>query len=205
MRLTMRASTITRKTKETDISVTIAIDGTGRFIGTTGIALFDHFLEQIATHGMIDIAIDVTGDLDVGGHHTVEDLGYCLGGAISSALGERSGICRFGNARVPMEHSLVEVDIDLVDRPLCDMGNFMDWSNPMSMALGDLDLNMFTCHFFRTMAMHGRFTLHVDMVRHGSNNHHLAEATYKAFGLALRRAAEIDPRRAGIPSSKGEM
>lgn len=194
----MRKAEIKRETKETKIFVSLNLDGSGQSTIETGIAFFDHMLEQIARHGQLDMEIRCTGDLEVDCHHTIEDTGLALGQALKEALGDKAGIARYGHSYVPMDESLARVVLDLSGRP------FLYFDAEFSCAsLGAYDCEM-TKEFFRAVSVNAGMTLHMEML-HGENNHHMTEALYKAFGRALRMAAEADPRVQGIPSTKGVL
>jgi imidazoleglycerol-phosphate dehydratase len=193
-----RASRIARKTRETDIVVEIALDGTGVANIATGIPFLDHMLEQLARHGLFDIAIRAEGDLHIDAHHTVEDVGIALGQALRDALGEKKGIRRYGHAYVPLDEALSRVVIDLSGRPGLEF--HVDFVRPM---IGTFDVDL-THEFFQGFVNHALVTMHVDNLR-GSNAHHQAETVFKAFARALRAAVEIDPRESGLPSTKGAL
>ncbi|MBI5095885.1 MAG: imidazoleglycerol-phosphate dehydratase HisB [Candidatus Hydrogenedentes bacterium] len=192
----MRAATIKRKTAETDISLTIALDGTGRSDCQTGIGFFDHMLTHLARHGLFDLDVKATGDLEIDAHHTVEDVGICLGKAFAQALGEPKGIARFGHAVIPMDETLAESVVDISGRP------FLVFRAELPKGrVGEFDCEL-TEEFFRAFAMNSRVSLHL-VLRYGSNAHHCIEGLFKAFARSLRRAVEIDARVTGIPSTKG--
>ncbi|MGR3526636.1 MAG: imidazoleglycerol-phosphate dehydratase HisB [Paracoccaceae bacterium] len=195
----MRTATITRKTAETDITVQIDLDGTGRYDNQTGVGFFDHMLDQLSRHALIDMTIRATGDLHIDDHHTVEDVGIALGQALTSALGDKRGIRRYGACHLPMDDAQVRAALDLSGRP------FLVWNVDMPTAkIGTFDTELVR-EFFQALATHGGITLHVDKL-HGFNSHHIAEATFKAVARALREAVEADPRRAdAIPSTKGSL
>lgn len=195
----MRKAQISRVTGETDITVGINLDGTGEKKIDTGIGFFDHMLDQIARHGMIDLSIKAKGDLEVDGHHTVEDVGIALGDAIAKALGDKKGVTRYGMSYVPLDEALSRVVLDLSGRP----GLVFEccFTAPM---IGALDSQLVR-EFFQGLVNHAGMTLHIDNIR-GENAHHQAETIFKAFGRALRMAVEPDPRAAGlIPSTKGVL
>ncbi|MDR3897915.1 MAG: imidazoleglycerol-phosphate dehydratase HisB [Duodenibacillus sp.] len=195
----MRKAQISRVTGETDITVGINLDGTGEKEIDTGIGFFDHMLDQIARHGMIDLSIKAKGDLEVDGHHTVEDVGIALGDAIAKALGDKKGVTRYGMSYVPLDEALSRVVLDLSGRP----GLVFEccFTAPM---IGALDSQLVR-EFFQGLVNHAGMTLHIDNIR-GENAHHQAETIFKAFGRALRMAVEPDPRAAGlIPSTKGVL
>lgn len=195
----MRKAQISRVTGETDITVGINLDGTGEKEIDTGIGFFDHMLDQIARHGMVDLSIKAKGDLEVDGHHTVEDVGIALGDAIAKALGDKKGVTRYGMSYVPLDEALSRVVLDLSGRP----GLVFEccFTAPM---IGALDSQLVR-EFFQGLVNHAGMTLHIDNIR-GENAHHQAETIFKAFGRALRMAVEPDPRAAGlIPSTKGVL
>jgi imidazoleglycerol-phosphate dehydratase len=195
----MRTATITRKTAETDITVQINLDGTGRYDNHTGVGFFDHMLDQLSRHALIDMTIRATGDLHIDDHHTVEDVGIALGQALTQALGDKRGIRRYGACLLPMDDAQVRAALDLSGRP------FLVWNLDMPTAkIGTFDTELVR-EFFQALATHGGITLHVDKL-HGFNSHHIAEAAFKAVARALREAVEPDPRRAdAIPSTKGTI
>lgn len=194
----MRKATLERKTNETSISVTLDLDGAGRSDCQTGIGFFDHMLDQLARHSMIDITVRATGDLQIDDHHTVEDTGIALGQALTHALGDKAGIGRYGSCLLPMDDALVRAALDL-SRPC------LVWNVAMPTAkIGSFDSELVR-EFFHAFAMQGNITLHIDQL-HGINSHHIAEATFKAVARALRQAVEPDPRRDGaVPSTKGAL
>ena len=194
----MRQAEIKRQTKETDITINVAIDGTGRVNVATGIGFFDHMLDHIARHGMFDLTLAAEGDLDVDAHHTVEDVGICLGKAFADALGTLAGVKRYGHAVVPMDEALAEVAVDLSGRPFL----VFDADLPRGM-LGEFDAEL-TEEFLRAFAVNARATVHV-ILRVGSNLHHCIEAVFKAFGRALDEASMLDARRKDVPSTKGTL
>ena len=195
----MRKATQDRKTTETDLSVSLDLDGTGRSDCQTGIGFFDHMLDQLARHSMIDITVRAKGDLQIDDHHTVEDTGIALGQALTRALSDKAGIQRYGSCLLPMDDALIRVALDLSARP------HLIWNVGMPTAkIGSFDSELVR-EFFQAFAVHGGITLHVDLL-HGVNSHHIAEATFKAVARALRQAVEPDPRRAGaVPSTKGAL
>ncbi len=194
-----RTATITRKTAETDITLTLDLDGTGQVKAETGIGFFDHMLTALARHGLFDLTVAAAGDLHIDAHHTVEDIGIVLGQALRQALGEKRGITRFGQATVPMDEALVEAVIDLSGRAFTSWA--VEFPRPM---LGGMDTQLFE-EFFRAFAGNGLFNLHV-VQRAGSNAHHVAEAAFKAVARALKMAVALEPRAAGaIPSTKGSL
>ena len=189
----MRRATVQRKTKETDISLTVVLDGSGKSAISTGVGFFDHMLDQIARHGLIDLAIQAEGDLHIDGHHTVEDVGITLGQAVARAVGDKKGIRRYGHAYVPLDEALSRVVIDFSGRP----GLVMNVPFKSGM-IGTFDSQL-AYEFFQGFVNHAGVTLH-------ENAHHQAETVFKAFARALRAALELDPRGAGqIPSTKGSL
>ncbi len=195
----MRTHTITRSTAETDITVTVNLDGTGAYDNETGVGFFDHMLDQLARHSLIDITVRAKGDLHIDDHHTVEDTGIALGQALAAALGDKRGITRYGACLLPMDDALVRCALDLSARP------YLIWNVEMPTAkIGTFDTELVR-EFFTALATHGGITLHVDML-HGINAHHIAEATFKSVARALRQAVETDPRKQdAIPSTKGAL
>ena len=194
----MRKAKMKRKTKETEITVEINIDGSGKSDIKTSIPFLDHMLELLAQHGLFDITLKAKGDIEVDYHHTVEDIGICLGEALREAGGDRAGIVRYGHAYVPLDEALSRVVLDLSGRP----GLEYHISFPKE-TVGGFDIELFK-EFFQAISNHGRITLHIDAIR-GDNNHHIIETVFKAFGRALRMAVESDPRVTGIPSTKGAL
>jgi len=199
MSLAPRSATIARRTTETDIKLTLALDGSGQAQIETGIGFFDHMLTSFARHGMFDLTVTARGDLHIDAHHSVEDVGIVLGQAFSEALGDKRGITRFGQALVPMDEALAEAAVDISGRA------HLAWSAKFGREqLGTMDTQLFE-EFFRAFAGNARLTLHVTS-RAGSNAHHVAESCFKAVARALRMAAAVDPRAAGaIPSTKGSL
>ena len=195
----MRSAKITRKTAETDISVEINLDGTGTYDNQTGVGFFDHMLDQLARHALIDMTISATGDLHIDDHHTVEDTGIALGQALSEAMGDKRGIRRYGSCLLPMDDALVRAALDLSARP------YLVWNVDMPTAqIGQFDTELVR-EFFQAFATHGGITLHVDAL-HGLNSHHIAEAAFKAVARSLRDALEVDPRKSdAVPSTKGTL
>jgi imidazoleglycerol-phosphate dehydratase len=194
-----RTSTLTRQTSETDISLTLDLDGSGRADIATGIGFLDHMLTALARHGLFDLAVRAKGDLHIDFHHTTEDVGIVLGRAFAQALGDKRGIARFGQALVPMDEALAEVAIDISGRPFLVWN--VDFQRPK---IGEMDTELFE-EFFRAFATNAAITLHVTR-RAGHNAHHVAEACFKAAARALRAAVAIDPRAAdAIPSTKGSL
>jgi imidazoleglycerol-phosphate dehydratase len=194
-----RTAEVTRNTAETQISVRVNLDGTGESRLATGIGFFDHMLDQIARHGLIDLDIQAAGDLHIDGHHTVEDVGITLGQAVALAVGDKKGLRRYGHAYVPLDEALSRVVIDFSGRP----GLVMHVPFKSGM-IGGFDSQL-AYEFFQGFANHAFVTLHIDNLR-GENAHHQAETVFKAFARALRMALELDPRMAGvIPSTKGSL
>jgi len=193
-----RKAEINRKTRETEIRVKLNLDGTGDSRVETGIGFFDHMLVLMAKHGLIDIEVCVKGDISVDAHHSIEDAGIVIGQAISGALGNKESIRRYGTAFVPMDEALAMVSLDLSSRP------FLYFDVPFSRAkIGEMESEMIE-EFLRAVSVHGGITLHIKML-HGKNNHHMAEAVFKAFGQAFREAASIDERIPGVFSTKGVL
>ncbi|MBK0394644.1 imidazoleglycerol-phosphate dehydratase HisB [Ramlibacter algicola] len=196
---TPRIAEVTRNTAETKITVKVNLDGTGQARLATGIGFFDHMLDQIARHGMVDLDIQAQGDLHIDGHHTVEDVGITFGQAVAQAIGDKKGIRRYGHAYVPLDEALSRVVLDFSGRP----GLVMNVPFKSGM-IGSFDTQL-AHEFFQGFANHAFVTLHVDNLR-GDNAHHQCETVFKAFARALRAAAELDPRAAGtIPSTKGSL
>ena len=194
-----RVADVQRNTSETQIRVHVNLDGSGKAQLSTGIGFFDHMLDQIARHGMIDLAIDAKGDLHIDGHHTVEDVGITLGQAVAQAVGDKKGIRRYGHAYVPLDEALSRVVVDFSGRP----GLVMNVPFKAGM-IGGFDSQL-AHEFFQGFANHALVTLHIDNLR-GENAHHQCETVFKAFARALRAAVEPDPRAAGIvPSTKGSL
>jgi imidazoleglycerol-phosphate dehydratase len=192
-----RRADIERTTGETEIRLSLDLDG-GEASVATGVGFLDHMLELLARHGGLGLTVEATGDLDTGAHHTTEDVGIALGQALDRALGDRSGIRRFGYMAVPMDEALAMCAIDISGRPLCVFEADLP---PVSIAGFDTEL---TEEFFRAMATNAKLTLHLG-TRYGSNAHHMIEACFKAFARALREAVELDPRESGVPSTKGTL
>lgn len=196
MRKKRRNVTVMRKTKETQVSLKLDLDGTGRRSIRTAIPFFDHMLSLLAYHGGIDLSVHAKGDIAVDAHHTVEDVGICLGDAIREALGEAKGIERYGAATVPMDEALVSVALDFSMRP------HLVFNVELRKArLGTFDPELVE-EFFKALSSHGRMTVHINL-HYGKNTHHMVEAVFKGFGRALKEAVSIDPRRTQIPSTKG--
>ena len=195
----MRQAQITRNTLETQISVKLDVDGTGKSALSTGLGFLDHMLDQVARHGMLDLDVTAKGDLHIDAHHTVEDVGITLGQAFAKAVGDKTGIRRYGHAYVPLDEALSRVVVDLSGRP----GLEFDIKFTRAM-IGEFDVDLIH-EFFQGFVNHALVTLHVDNLK-GDNAHHQAETAFKAFGRALRMAAELDPRMQGIlPSTKGKL
>lgn len=195
----MRIAEVSRNTLETQISVSVNLDGTGVSKFSTGLAFLDHMLDQIARHGMMDISVEAVGDLHIDAHHTVEDIGITLGQAFAKAIGDKKGICRYGHAYVPLDEALSRVVLDLSGRPGLEFG--VEFTRAR---IGDFDVDLIH-EFFQGFVNHAQVTLHVDNLR-GDNAHHQAETIFKAFGRALRMAVQADARMAGImPSTKGAL
>jgi imidazoleglycerol-phosphate dehydratase len=195
----MRTAQVTRQTAETRIEVTLNLDGSGVSRLATGIGFFDHMLDQIARHGLIDLDVQASGDLHIDGHHTVEDVGICIGQALAIAVGDKKGVRRYGHAYVPLDEALSRVVVDFSGRP------GLVWQVPFTRAaIGAFDAEL-AHEFFQGLVNHAFMTVHVDNLR-GENAHHQCETVFKAFGRALRAAAEIDARAAGaVPSTKGSL
>ena len=194
----MRTATIHRKTGETEVSLTLTVDGRGLADAQTGVGFLDHMLTLFAHHGLFNLTVAAQGDLGVDAHHTVEDVAICLGQALDKALDDRKGIQRTAHSYVPMDEALARVVVDLSGRPYAMID--AAWS---SSALGGMDPDLVR-HFLETVAVHGRFNLHA-AVLYGKNDHHKAEALFKALARALDAATQIDPRREGVPSTKGQL
>ena len=194
-----RKATEKRDTLETQIQVSIDLDGSGKTSFETGVPFFDHMMEQVARHGMMDIGINAKGDLHIDAHHTVEDIGICFGQAFARAVGNKQGIRRYGHAYVPLDEALSRVVVDLSGRP--GMEFHVDFPRAR---IGDFDVDLFH-EFFAAFCNHANVTLHIDSLR-GKNAHHVAETIFKAFGRALRMALEEDLRMSGqLPSTKGKL
>jgi len=194
----MRTSTITRKTNETDISIELTLDGTGQHNIATGIGFLDHILTHIAVHGLFDLTVHAKGDLHIDVHHTVEDVALVLGAAFDQALGDRKGIVRMAHAYVPMDESLAFVAVDLSGRPYCVAE--AEWGMA---PVGDIPTSLFP-HFLESFAVTSRSNLHARIL-YGRNDHHKAEALFKALARALDAATQLDPRREDVPSTKGTL
>ena len=192
-----RTAKIERKTGETQVSVELSLEG-GDVRPATGLGFFDHMLELLGRHGRLGLIVEASGDLETGGHHTVEDVGIAIGQALDEALGDRAGIRRYGNTAVPMDEALALCAIDISGRPLCLFGADLP---PVSIAGFEAEL---TEEFFRAVAANAKLTVHMG-TRCGTNSHHLIEACFKAFARALREAIAIDPEQRGVPSTKGTL
>ncbi|WP_375380388.1 imidazoleglycerol-phosphate dehydratase HisB [uncultured Sphingomonas sp.] len=195
----MRTATLSRHTAETRIDVTLDLDGTGHYRIATGIGFLDHMLEQLSRHSLIDMDVAIAGDLHIDEHHTVEDSALAIGAALSDALGDKRGIRRYGDALSPMDETLTRVALDISGRP------WLVWKTQFTIArLGNIDTELFE-HWFHSFAQAAGITLHVETL-YGANNHHIVESAYKGLARALRRAVEIDPRKAdAVPSTKGVL
>jgi imidazoleglycerol-phosphate dehydratase len=193
-----RTASITRNTNETKIELSLDLDGTGRAEIQTGVGFFDHMLTHIARHGLIDLRVKADGDLHIDAHHTVEDVGICFGKSLVQALGDKSGIRRYGSATVPMDETLVTTAIDLSGRP------FLVWKADVPLETLGIFSSQLAEEFWRAVSSTGLFNLHI-VLHHGSNTHHIIEGIFKATARALREAIEIDHRASGIPSTKGVL
>ncbi|MBA3997008.1 MAG: imidazoleglycerol-phosphate dehydratase HisB [Candidatus Accumulibacter sp.] len=195
----MRQAEISRNTLETQVTVRLNLDGSGQGKFATGVPFLDHMLDQIARHGLIDLEVEAKGDLHIDAHHTVEDIGITFGQALAKAVGDKKGLRRYGHAYVPLDEALSRVVVDLSGRPGLEF--FVDFKRAM---IGSFDVDL-THEFFQGLVNHALISLHIDNLR-GENAHHQAETVFKAFGRALRMAAELDPRAAGsIQSTKGVL
>jgi imidazoleglycerol-phosphate dehydratase len=194
-----RTGTVDRKTKETAISVAVDLDGSGRSQISTGIGFLDHMLDQLSRHSLIDLKVEAKGDLHIDFHHTTEDTGICIGEAVAKALGDRTGIRRWGEATVPMDETLTRVALDASNRP------YLIWKVTFSKPkLGEMDTELFK-EWFQAFAQNAGLTLHIENL-YGENNHHIVESCFKGLARALRQAIEIDPRKSdAIPSTKGVL
>ena len=194
-----RSAEITRTTGETDVSLTLGLDGSGAGTRSTGVGFLDHMLDLLARHGRLDLTVDVTGDLHTGSHHTVEDTGIVFGQALDRALGDRAGIARYGHAVIPMDEARASCAIDVSGRPYCAYGG-------RTLPPGDIAgfEHEAAEEFFRAVASAARLTLHLEL-QAGTNAHHMIEACFKAFARALRAAVAVDPSEPGIPSTKGTL
>ena len=194
----MRRGVIDRRTTETQIALSLTLDGRGTYAVKTGIRFLDHMLELFARHSLMDLSVACTGDLHVDAHHSTEDVGICLGQAIDRALGDKAGIRRYGHIILPMDETLVTCAVDLGGRA------FWAWQAPMpSPKIGDFDSEL-VADFWQAVALHGRMNLHV-LLHYGRNTHHVSEAIFKGLARTLRDAAERDPRGQGVPSTKGSL
>jgi imidazoleglycerol-phosphate dehydratase len=194
-----RTGTFDRKTKETQISVAVDLDGSGRSQIATGIGFLDHMLDQLSRHSLMDLKVEAKGDLHIDFHHTTEDTGICIGEAVAKALGDRAGIRRWGEATVPMDETLTRVALDASNRP------YLIWKvNFSKPKLGEMDTELFK-EWFQAFAQNAGLTLHIENL-YGENNHHIVESCFKGLARALRQAIEIDPRKSdAIPSTKGVL
>jgi imidazoleglycerol-phosphate dehydratase len=194
-----RTGTVDRKTKETQISVAVDLDGSGRSQIATGIGFLDHMLDQLSRHSLMDLKVEAKGDLHIDFHHTTEDTGICIGEAVAKALGDRKGIRRWGEATVPMDETLTRVALDASNRP------YLIWKVSFSKPkLGEMDTELFK-EWFQAFAQNAGLTLHVENL-YGENNHHIVESCFKGLARALRQAIEIDPRKSdAVPSTKGTL
>ena len=195
----MRTASVERRTKETQIAVSVDLDGSGEYTVNTGIGFLDHMLEQLSRHSLIDLDVTAEGDLHIDFHHTTEDTGIAIGEAVQQALGDRRGIQRYGSAMVPMDETCTRVSLDISNRP------YLVWKVEFSKPkLGDMDTELFK-EWFQAFAQAAGITLHVENM-YGENNHHIVESCFKALARALRTAVEIDPRKAdAVPSTKGTL
>jgi len=194
-----RTATVERRTKETKISATVDLDGTGAYDVSTGVGFLDHMIEQLARHSLIDIVLTCEGDLHIDQHHTTEDSGIVLGQAFAEALGDKAGITRYAACYLPMDETLTRVALDVSGRP------FLVWDVDFTRSkIGEMDTELFR-EWFQAFAQHAGITLHVETL-YGENSHHIAETCYKALARALRQAIAIDPRQSGrVPSTKGQL
>ncbi|MFP3383663.1 imidazoleglycerol-phosphate dehydratase HisB [Tritonibacter sp. SIMBA_163] len=195
----MRTAQVSRSTAETAISVSVNLDGSGTYDNQTGVGFFDHMLDQLSRHSLIDMTIRAKGDYHIDDHHTVEDTGIALGQTLVQALGDKKGINRYGECHLPMDDAQVRAALDLSARP------FLVWNVDLpTQKIGNFDTELVR-EFFQALATHGGITLHIDQI-HGVNSHHIAEAAFKAVARALRTAVEVDPRKAdAVPSTKGAL
>ncbi len=195
----MRTATVKRKTKETDITATVALDGSGEASIDTGVGFFDHMLEQVARHSLIDIAVTAKGDLHIDQHHTVEDVGIALGTALKQALGDMKGITRYADVHLPMDEAMTRAAIDISGRP------HLVWKvNFTRVRIGEMESELFR-EFFQALAQNAGVTLHIENL-YGRNNHHIAETCFKALARVLKAAVAIDPRqKSRVPSTKGQL
>ncbi|MHB0978740.1 MAG: imidazoleglycerol-phosphate dehydratase HisB [Thermoleophilia bacterium] len=193
-----RSALIERRTRETDVSVRLTLDGSGSCTVGTGVGFFDHMLELLAAHGRFDLEVRASGDLQTGGHHTVEDVGICLGSALSEALGDKRGIVRYGSVQLPMDEALALVSLDISGRPFLAYNVDLSHTN-----IGGFDTDL-ALEFFQAFVNNARATLHIRLLA-GSNPHHIIEAVFKGFGRALDQATALDPRVESVPSTKGVL
>lgn len=194
----LRSATVQRDTRETQIVVNLLVDGCGKAQVSTGLGFFDHMLELLAGHGLFDLEVKAAGDLQTGGHHTVEDVGICFGSALAQAVGDKRGIRRYGSVLLPMDESLALVALDLSGRPY-----FVYEGGPTGENIAGFDAGL-VAEFFRAVANNAKMTIHARLLS-GSDTHHMIEAVFKAFGRALREAVSVDARVAGVPSTKGVL
>lgn len=194
-----RRATVERRTKETTIAASVDLDGTGRYDVATGVGFLDHMIEQLARHSLIDISLKAEGDLHIDQHHTTEDSGIVLGQAVAKALGDKTGIARYGSAYLPMDETLTRVALDVSGRP------YLVWDVAFTRSkVGEMDTELFR-EWFQAFAQHAGLTLHVETL-YGENSHHIAETCYKALARALRQAIALDQRQGGrVPSTKGQL
>jgi imidazoleglycerol-phosphate dehydratase len=193
-----RTATITRKTAETDIKLTLNLDGSGRAEVSTGVGFFDHMLTHLAKHGLFDLSVTCKGDTHIDAHHTVEDVGICFGKGLVQALGDKAGVRRYGDCTLPMDEALATAAIDLSGRP------FLVWNAAVPIETLGTFPSQLAEEFWRAVSSAGLLTLHV-VLRHGRNTHHIVETIFKACARALRAAVELDPRASGVPSTKGVL
>ena len=196
--MTDRKAHISRSTQETQVELSLNLDGSGQASLASGVGFYDHLLHHIAVHGILDLQVKASGDLHIDAHHTIEDIAICLGRGIDSALSARTGICRMGTAYVPMDEALARVVIDLSGRPYAVIQ--ADFTHPL---IGQMPTDL-VIHALETIAFHAKINLHAAVI-YGRNDHHKAEALFKAFGRALAQAVALDPQRSGIPSTKGTL
>jgi len=193
-----RTAKVEHRTRETEVSVSLGLDGGGVFEVSTGIGFLDHMLDLFAAHGRFDLRVRATGDLQTGGHHTVEDVGICLGSALAQALGDNRGITRYGSVQLPMDEALALVSLDISGRPYLAYNVDLSHAN-----IGGFDLDL-ALEFFQALVNNARITLHIRLLA-GSNPHHIIEAVFKGFGRALDQATRLDPRVHDVPSTKGVL
>ena len=195
----IRTAAVERKTAETSIKLVLNLDGSGKGIIDSGIGFFDHMLNLMTVHGLMDLTLACDGDLEVDGHHSVEDIGIALGQAFRQAIGDKAGICRYGTFYLPMDETLALVALDISGRP------YLVWKAAFTQAkLGEWDTELIE-HWFHSVSQSAGITLHMELL-HGTNNHHICEAIYKGFARAMRQAVELDPRKGGaVPSTKGQL